>query len=203
MTQSLLSTLLALLATALIAAVILAPRREVQSRVLMLFRALFPSWRFFDRTGEVPRLTYRLIEQDGTCGPWLEPVPLPPRPLLALVFNPGGNLAFACHTLIGQLVSDLQAIPEERPEALIETVSYRLVRNLVEQNIRGLPGTLGPLPEQFQLRLTAFRIRPDGTLSDEEEFLLSPIESLSPIRPAKNGDRLPHAPSHGDRQEPR
>jgi hypothetical protein len=182
MPQISLPAFIAFLVSALATALILAPRKEVQSRVFMLFRALFPSWRFFDRTGEVPRLSFRRIASDGAPGPWEEAIPLPPRPLHALVFNPEGNLAFACHTLVGQLVADLQCIPDERPEELTQTASYRLVRNLVEQRIRRQNGALESQPLRYQFRLTAFRVQPDGTPTPEEEFLLSQIESLSPGR---------------------
>lgn len=141
------------------------PRRESNSPTLRLFRALFPSWRFFDRTGEVPRLEARRT-QDSTPQ-WKEVIPPRPRPLTAWVFNPAGNRDFALHTLVGQLVSDLQDTPDATPEAILTTVSYTLVKNLVESRMPMMADG-----EEYQFRLVA--LGPDHST---EEFFVSPVET--------------------------
>ena len=184
---------LVLLALGLLLPVLL-PRRELGSRGLMLLRSLFPSWRFFDVPGEYPSLSYRVCPQPLPSpdtappesvphspppqpGPWIEcPSPPPPRGILQLAYNPGGNLYFACHTLISQLVSDLQSVPDDHPERITRTPSYALVRNLVAHSIRSAtPSANGT----YQFKITAHDPNhPPGPQQTEEVILLSSWEPI-------------------------
>ena len=157
---------------------VLLPRRELGSRGLMLLRSLFPSWRFFDAPGEYPSLSYRVCPKPATQpGPWIEcPSPPPARGIRELAYNPAGNLYFACHTLISQLVSDLQSIPDEQPERITQTPSYALVRNLVSHSIRSTdPAATGT----YQFKIIAHDpTQPQGAQQAEEVILLSPWEQI-------------------------
>lgn len=172
---------------------VLLPRRELGSRGLMLLRSLFPSWRFFDSPGEYPSLSYRVCPPSPSPdtaspesvpnlpppqpGPWIEcPSPPPARGILELAYNPEGNLYFAFHTLISQLVSDLQSIPDDQPERITQTASYTLVRNLVSNSIRSTdPAATGT----YQFKIIAHDpTEPKAQIQAEEVILLSPWEPI-------------------------
>jgi hypothetical protein len=123
-----------------LAATAFLPRVTVRGQAVHLFRAFFPSWRFFEDVGPAPRLMHRRFEAGpgGAPGPWTDTVPPVPRGPLALLYNPAGNLRLACGSLVDQLVADLDALDEAalargELDALDALVSYRLVRRLVEQ----------------------------------------------------------------------
>lgn len=96
-----------------------------------LLRALIPSWRFFDGSGIVTDLQFRVSPRDGRdFGPWRSALPNEPtRSFGGLFFNPGGNLRLACLSLIERLL-------EEEGEVTKESSSYRLVENLIRYRLR-------------------------------------------------------------------
>jgi hypothetical protein len=80
------------------------------------FRALIPTWRFFDRPGFEARLMARI---EG--GEWQEVLPPPPRRgFLSLLHNPQGTLHLALYNLLEAAVAE-----PENP------VTQELLRNAV------------------------------------------------------------------------
>lgn len=155
-----------------LAATVFLPRTTVRGPAVHLFRAFFPSWRFFEDTGPAPRLMHRLIGPDGAAGPWLDTLPPVIRGPLALFYNPAGNLRLACGSLVDQLVAELATLDEAALargdlRALDGLMPYRLVRRLVAERI-----TAATTPA-FQLRL----VLDDPRCSpDEREVLFeSPV----------------------------
>lgn len=126
-------------------------------------RALFPSWRFFEKLGDLPQLHFRMRRAGGDFGNWVSARRAVPRGAGAILLHAEGNLALACNTLLEQLVSDLGDHEAGEVAGLSENVSYRLVRNLVEFRIR--EGGFEPAPFEFQFKVT----------SDSEDFLVSGI----------------------------
>ena len=107
---------------------------EVRSQWVQLLRMLLPSWRFFEELGDVPRLEFR-EGSDDSLGPW-QPVIVPlRRSMRRLVYNPDGNLALACESLLQQLIGDVADLAQPTSDVVAGLVSYRLTRNLVEQRI--------------------------------------------------------------------
>lgn len=174
--------LLALVTTFLFIALLLAfPRlrdRGFKGRNWMLARALFPSWRFFEQLGHVPKLSLRMIGAAGP-GPWTECLPPEPRGAATLFLNPRGNLRMACNSLVEQLVTDLGDIPDEADPSggshdLERLVSYELVERLVRFQIQR--STVPYSGEQFQFRILA--AVPGAGESLGEEILVSSVHRL-------------------------
>jgi hypothetical protein len=138
-------------------------KSSVSSKKVYLFRAFFPSWRFYDNLGEVSNLSYRRIDPtshsenlDGSS--WISALnPLHRNPI-SLLFNPIGNYQHMRGSLLQQLVSDIQEIDENHPELLTSCVSYQLVQKWIENEIKD-PQT------SYQFKIT----------SGSEEILVSPV----------------------------
>jgi hypothetical protein len=82
-------------------------KMAITSRRLMWVRALFPSWRFFDRPGDEPALFYR-IREGADWSDWKDGFPPSHgRGLLALFHNPEGTLRLALHNLLELSLSDV------------------------------------------------------------------------------------------------
>ena len=113
-----------------LAIVVLAARF---ARHLTPVRALFPSWRFFDRAVLSPRLYVRVGPAPDRLSTWT-PVEIGRRPAATFVFAPAANLALAYQSSVDRLIVELGEIDVEDAESDVETdprvtglVSYRLV----------------------------------------------------------------------------
>lgn len=102
---------------------------------LSLFRVFFPSWRFFEDTCGRPAL-YARIEK----GVWKSVLEKPQRSFFSLFFNPEGNLFLAYGSLLERLLKDASELQAGEEGQLLDSVSYRLVRNLVESKLSLSPG---------------------------------------------------------------
>jgi hypothetical protein len=101
--------------------------------MLRSFRALLPSWRFFDRAAPSPRLFVRVAGAD-----WL-PFAAGPRPGLTPLFAPSANLSLAYGSVIDRFVQELgdleldgdaPADGIERDPRVTSLVSYELVTRI-------------------------------------------------------------------------
>jgi hypothetical protein len=136
---------------AIVALLVLLPRREVSLPAIALLRCFFPAWRFFEEIAPSPLLSHRLATsgQDVDAATWVKSLVPPPRRVSSLWLNAAGNLYLAYQSLIERLHSELEAPGQN----LAQTVSYRLVQGLVAQCVRSaLP--LGAAAH-YQFRLTA------------------------------------------------
>ena len=149
----------AIAALAVLTVATMLARRSVESPVVARLRALFPSWRFFDRVTESPRLLVRTGAPGARLGPWT-PIEGARRDPLRFVFAPASNLALAYHAVVEHLVGELGELelPDAAPAPIqdgdelgIETapevtnlVSYELVTRIarahVPSTLRGVPG---------------------------------------------------------------
>lgn len=94
---------------------------------LQLLRALLPSWRFFDRVTQAPRLFVR-----NTGGEW-QPIATPPRRAWSWAFSPRGNLALADQSAVEHLVADVDELDpslDHDAPAITGLVSYQLVARI-------------------------------------------------------------------------
>lgn len=123
------------------------------NRSLKLFRALVPSWGFFDRAGAVPHLFYRIREpqtdSSSSFGEWKNALtPAPARRWYNLIFNPQGGEFLAYHSLLQQLIDDLDEWDENQIDRFHESVSFRLIENLA---IARIPNKNSDFQYQFKL----------------------------------------------------
>jgi hypothetical protein len=129
------------------------PRHLIKSRKISFFRALFPSWRFFEEYGRVPELYLRTRDQSGPWGQWQTVFNPSKRGFCALVINPSENLRLACHTLLDHTIADLNEFTDLDTNRFSETASYGLVleltrTSLISQNLIK-PGQI------FQFKISA------------------------------------------------
>ncbi len=121
----------------------------VPGRAIYLFRALFPSWRFFEDLVDVPVLYFR-VSSDGTdFGPWVPSFEKIERNWQSILLNPQGNLLFAYHGLLHQLENDIEEVDESKAEEFVDSVSYKLVKNLVLTQV--------PTNSHFQFKVSSVR----------------------------------------------
>ncbi len=88
---------------------------------LQLFRALIPSWRFFNDTMTVAVLEGRKLPVDGQTESW---IPLLPkrgqRAFYELFYNPRDTILFASHAALEQFVTDPKSLTSQK---LIESLA--------------------------------------------------------------------------------
>ncbi len=122
----------------------------------MLFRVLFPSWRFFEEFGSLPALSYRIkTKPSQDFGPWMSAIPSPKRPWHSLFLNPEGNLFLAFHSLLEQCTDDLEEFDGKELNSFTQTTSYLLVKNLTEHQIKNHHKETLSSETRYQFRLTA------------------------------------------------
>ena len=140
--------------------------REVKSPILQLLKVFFPSWKFFEDSGRVPELLYRIDQ-----GNWKPAWSPPRRGWLKLAINSEVNYRLACQSLLEQVTQELEA-PEwlARPEGFAETVSYRLVQNLVLLEI----SQVEKKPQDFSYQFKLATYLPLAREATREDLLISP-----------------------------
>jgi hypothetical protein len=136
-----------------IVALALTRVRYVPGRAFALFRALFPSWRFFEDLSHVPRLSCRTGE-----GPWFECLRPHARGVGAVVLNSRGNLRHACNSLVEETVSDLaelwekgEEVSQARMDQFSHCVSYRLTEELSRYQLKNVHGFSPGTAFQFKI----------------------------------------------------
>jgi hypothetical protein len=108
---------------------------SVGGHAIYLFRAFFPSWKFFEDYGDVPALFYRLGANSEQLGEWIPCLTRPKRRLSSLLMNGDGNFYLACTSLLQQVVAELEDIEEADIQVFDTTVLYQLTHNLVRFQI--------------------------------------------------------------------
>jgi len=152
-------------------------RRTVGGRRLSLMRALFPSWRFFDRLEQVPKVFFRSRLHGGDFGPWTALFLPSPRPLRSLILNPQGNLEFAYHSLVELAVSDLNESRDaaEFSESVSMKLLVRMVRSVLTEKHR-LPAS-----SEFQFKISIIDTRTREPSGDLLESALYPLKEGSSV----------------------
>jgi hypothetical protein len=154
----------------LLAGLSLLRRRAVSSQSVNLLRSLFPSWRFFEVPEGQLLLLARAVSEQSTDAPFGAAIPPARRNLATPLFSPHGNLQLACHDLVDALVQELAEQPGIRLEQAEQLVSYRLVQNLVQWQMR----ERGDAPSAYQLKLVS-----QGVDGQEQELFVSPVYPCS------------------------
>jgi hypothetical protein len=95
----------------------------------VLLRLLFPSWAFFDRVTEVPRLQARVTAHDGTLGPWHDLLQAPPRTWRSVLYHPEGTTHLALHSAVDRLAMECTlGEPDATSRALVVAIVEHEVR---------------------------------------------------------------------------
>ena len=138
--------------------------RFFKNRNIQLFRALFPSWRFFEDSGRVPILYWRYSKDRSSLGDWVPTLKCRKRHWWHLFLNPQGNYQFACKTLLHQLVSDINDLESEfDQDAVKRLISFELVKNLVIYELSRSFKNSGPLHFQFKVTATPSELTKGAT----------------------------------------
>ena len=178
----------ALIVVSLFAIFLVGSFRSGTNGSFYLFRALFPSWRFFEDVTDVPVLFYRIESKstegkpnDGDSipefGPWTPGLRQLNRNFGSLLFNPQGNLVHAINSLLQHLEIDVGETSPERIDSFEETVSFCLVKDFVDYLLQGgkyldsaeraVPGT------KYQFKIG--RVRQGAPVEQFEQFLISKV----------------------------
>jgi len=121
-----------------------------------LLRIFIPSWRLFDELGTVSVLFYRSRSSSTGYGPWTQALcPPPPRRFWNLLLNPQGNLYLAFHALVQHFLTDLHDTPTPKPREIKSLMSYRLVCNLVREQIQQSKANVSACYFQFRIDLNS------------------------------------------------
>jgi hypothetical protein len=154
----------------LLAALHLARRRAISNPSVTLLRSLFPSWRFFEAPEGQLLLLARRVSDDADPATFEPAIPTAPRNLTTLLFSPHGNLQLACHDLVDALVQELSERHSTRLEDAEQLVSYRLLQNMVQWQLR----QCGTAPSAYQLKLVS-----QGSDGSQQELFMSPVYPCS------------------------
>lgn len=95
---------------------------------LALFRALLPSWKFFDRTDVPHALYFRHHRGTEPWSEWREALPPRPHGFATLFLNPRGNDRLALASIVEEVLHDAERAAD--PSELESQVSYRLLVRL-------------------------------------------------------------------------
>ena len=103
-----------------------------------LLKILIPSWRFFDRAGDLSQLYFKAHTGNGNYGFWQEVLIPPKRHLGNFVLNPQGNLYLASQALVERLVQEISEDDQGvmTPEFIEHQSAFKLVKNLVEVSLK-------------------------------------------------------------------
>lgn len=105
-----------------------------------IWRALFPSWKFFDQFQWILDLQVKTNPQDQNSE-WHSCLKPPTRSWRSIFYNPEGNLYHACNSAIERYIQD----PENKVSA---EIIENMTRYLLKHHFGAQPG----LPFQFRIR---------------------------------------------------
>lgn len=109
--------------------------RTLGGKKVNLFRAFFPSWKFFEDVGPVPRLFYKVTMQGQASTDWLPCWHQQQRKISHLFLNAETNYLLTCGSLLNQLVTELEEIDDAQLDSFTQSVSYQLTQRLVQEHI--------------------------------------------------------------------
>lgn len=135
----------------------LAKRKALPGKTLYLFRALLPSWRFFEDFDEAPTLYFRYASGTEQLREWERCLKRPNRRLAGLFFNPDTNYVLAAGSVVQQLLSEVNDLAHTDTASIEKLVSYQLTKSLVQFE-------LPQLADRFQFKISGV----------SEDILVSP-----------------------------
>jgi hypothetical protein len=140
-------------------------------KMIYLFRAFFPSWKFFEDIGEIPVLYYRVSDKEENDLDWQPCLLKSKRRISSLILNPSGNYLLACESLLQQFVNDVQDLEEEALTKIEDSISYKLIQNLVCFQVREHSKNHSHLFYQFKVSIISQELHRQS----DEDLLISPI----------------------------
>lgn len=142
---------------------------------IQLFKAFFPSWRFFEDIGTSPRLLLRWMpEGQSEWSAWIEAMPALQR--RRFFVNAEGNLAHAYGSLLQTLIAEAAETPEAEEHLFEDSLTYRMVRAWTKQCIRRIDSENRASRYQFKVIGVASE-NPDAP---SEDLILSPPYEVNP-----------------------
>ncbi len=138
------------------------------------WRALLPSWKFFDDVGPGYDMEYRFGTDNDSLTPWCNARP-PVHPLpWNLFFNPTQNLIHALDSLLERVVFETQSLSSTAATGFEKSVSYGLVLNWARMCVSTTGGDF-----VFQFRICTRVYSQEKTKTAvREEILLSLVHPI-------------------------
>lgn len=142
---------------------------------LQLWRGFFPSWKFFDEVGYVPSLQFRVArnEVELESKEWQPLLQKAHRRWLDLFLNPFGNSLHFTDTLVRQFAEDIQS--GDSPEQIEHAISFKIVFNLVQQEVKKYLSLESDFYFQFKVVMTPIL---ESSRKDERESGIILISSI-------------------------
>lgn len=132
---------------------------------IQLFRALVPSWRFFDSRLDALALYYRFGPDEDRLSPYHPALkPHGTRGWGSLFLNPHENLRLAACSAVEILIQEAHQTLEAEVERIEQSVSYQIVLRIARQELRRSQQSSVNHPKIIQFKITA-----------EEDLLISKV----------------------------
>lgn len=139
----------------------LAKRKALPGKTLYLFRALLPSWRFFEDFDEAPTLYFRYATEAEEMRKWEKCLRRPNRRVTGLLFNPETNFVLAAGSVVQQLISEVSDLTDTDTDSVEKLISYQLTQSLVQFQ-------LPQIADRYQFKVSGV----------SEDILVSPIYTV-------------------------
>jgi hypothetical protein len=149
-------------------------QKPTNGRRASLLRVLIPSWRFFDRLEQVPKLHYRVRREGEVATDWKMFCLEDERTALSLFLNPTGNLNLAFHGLIERAVSDINSSADL--QAFSASISYQLVERMVRYLL--LTDKLAAPSDYFQFKISILTVQSAQSMDTIDDMLISSEQRL-------------------------
>lgn len=134
---------------------------KIENAIVNLFKALCPSWKFFDESIDTPVLLFRLINENE----WKICINHPRKRWFHILYNPQGNFYLAYHSHIQQLLGDLDQADDLTAQQFHQHVSYKICENFVR--------SMKPSSD-FQFKISSIELNEQG-LHILDDILISPV----------------------------
>ena len=129
---------------------------------LSYFRIFIPSWRFFESTGDLALLQYRMHMPNQRVTGWQDCLSKPSASFLSFFINPQGNFYLAAQTLVEQTLVNLN--DDSFRLNFSQSSTYQMLQALVRAQICQHQD-LAPVSYQFKITVQSATAQ-DGTVED-------------------------------------
>lgn len=136
---------------------------------MFIFRIFFPSWKFFDDSGVIYALKYRVCTkiEEMESAPWAVCPPKLKRSWRQLIANPWGNVALACDSVVQHLSASInEAVDNDDLIQLSNSVSYQTAQNMAQYFCR---------QTGLEYRFYQFKLTEQSRDAADTDVMISPV----------------------------
>jgi hypothetical protein len=149
----------------------------VWDQILFLFRSFFPSWKFFEEFGELPKLFVRWGSNETQLGDWAQAfIPLE-RSWQSFFLNPEVNMRHLNETLLQQLKNESEKYLNSNDTIAFEGSSaFLITKSLALEFVQQQASSrTTPLPTKYFYQFKVSGVLPGNNQTPPDDFIYSPI----------------------------